>query len=69
MNKYCGNCKHWHKNKPEDQPYKTPIGMCDKIPKGTYFECDGDSYRFDPEVFEDEWYTDVFECYEEGGAE
>ena len=64
-NECCGKCKHWHKI--EESPYKTPIGKCDKIPKGTFYEdCDGESYRFDTEVFEDEIYTDVFECFEEG---
>ena len=66
-NKCCGKCKHWHE---KESKYKTPIGDCDKIPQDTYFECDGDGFRFDGETFEDEIYDDVFECFEEkGGAE
>ena len=65
--KCCGNCRHWHET--EKQPYKLRIGKCDKISKGTYFECDGDSYHFNPEVFEDEIYTDEFGCFEMKGGD
>jgi hypothetical protein len=60
----CGECKHWHEI--EQTEYKCRLGRCDKIPKGTLFEDDdGNSYHFDPEVFDDEIYTDALECFEE----
>ena len=61
---YCGNCKHWHEI--EEHPYNLRLGRCDKIPEGTYGEnCDGEGYRFPGEVFEDELYSEDFECFEE----
>lgn len=61
---YCGDCKHWHEI--ENAPYKNcRLGKCDKIADGTPFECEGETFLFGREVFEDESYDDDFRCFEE----
>lgn len=60
----CGNCRHWHVWDKDKQKYNCLLGDCDKIQKGTVFECEGKSYTYDGYSFEDENYNDAFTCFE-----
>lgn len=69
--KYCGQCKHWHKRPFLKQDTIIPIGDCDKIEKGRpYPSCNKDEpFYYDGWSFKDEVYDDVFHCWEEAESE
>ena len=61
----CGNCKHWHERKKEYE-WRLRRGDCDKIPQGCSWYCDEyqQHFAYDGWSFEDEYYGDVFGCFE-----
>lgn len=57
--KYCKDCKHWHKTGDGLQ------GDCDKIAKGTRFETKYENvFYYDGYSYADEIYDDIFHCFE-----
>ena len=75
----CVNCKHAHKwTDAEIHAYNTKfmesLGRlpcqcdrynCDKIPKGTEWTDDGNTYKYDGYSLDGENYDEVFHCFEE----
>ena len=74
----CVNCKHAHKWSDEERlayinrfyewfqrfPCDCDHYKCDKIPEGTEWTEDGNTYKYDGYSLDGENYDEVFHCFE-----
>lgn len=83
MNNECQNCKHarlWSDAEHFEYiermfkslgrlPCLADHYICDKIPEGTQWTEDDQTYKYDGYSLDGECYDEIFHCFEERGAE